>query len=259
LRADDPGGGVTAGLVWSYGGGTQSVAIAVLVDRGELPAPSLAVIADTGREKAATWAYTEAHVLPLFHRNGIEYAVAGHGLATVDLYRNGDLLIPAYTGDGGKLPTYCSNEWKKRVVMRYLRSRGFGPANPADMWMGFSTDEVTRAKPSGVAWLTYKWPLLFMRPTNRTECRGLVEAHGLPSPPRSACWMCPFLGNAEWRDLRDTAPDDFAKAVRLDEEIRQRDPNVYVHRSGTPLASADIGGDGVSDTSHECQTGFCFV
>jgi hypothetical protein len=246
--------------VWSYGGGTQSVAIAVLIARGELPTPKLAIIADTGREKSETWRYTDEYIRPLFKAQGIDYAVAPHTLATVDLYRNDDLLIPAY-GPGGKakLPTYCSNEWKRRVVQRYLRQRGFGPKNGVDMWIGFSTDEVARAKPSDVNWITYQWPLLFQRPTNRRECRGLVEAYGFPTPPRSACWMCPFMGNVEWRELRDRYPTDFAKAVQLDRDIRERDPNVYVHRSGVPLHAANLDrGDG-SDTSHECQTGFCFV
>jgi hypothetical protein len=40
-------------VVWSYGGGTQSAAIAVLVLRGESPRPELVVMADTGREVSA--------------------------------------------------------------------------------------------------------------------------------------------------------------------------------------------------------------
>ena len=49
-------------LTWSYGGGTQSVAIAVLVARGRLPRPELIVMADTGHERQRTWEYTARHV-----------------------------------------------------------------------------------------------------------------------------------------------------------------------------------------------------
>lgn len=107
-------------LTWSFGGGTQSVAIAVLVARGELPAPEVAVIADTGREATETWDYLERHVRPLLEPVGVPVEIAPHDLSTVDLYgKNGDLLVPAYTGGGdGKLPTFCSTEWKKRVVAR---------------------------------------------------------------------------------------------------------------------------------------------
>ena len=44
--------------------------------------------------------------------------------ATVDLYgKNGDLLLPVYTADGGKLGGFCSNEWKRRVIMRWCRAQ----------------------------------------------------------------------------------------------------------------------------------------
>lgn len=35
-------------IIWSYGGGTQSLAIAVIVARGELPTPERVVIAFVG-------------------------------------------------------------------------------------------------------------------------------------------------------------------------------------------------------------------
>lgn len=44
LKAGSGGG---RSLVWSYGGGVQSAAIAVLVLRGELPRPERVVMADT--------------------------------------------------------------------------------------------------------------------------------------------------------------------------------------------------------------------
>lgn len=98
-------------IIWSYGGGTQSVAIAVLVSKGELPRPGRVVIADTGREAQETWDYTRDVVNPLLSKVGLEVEVASHDYATVDLYGlNGDLLIPAYTGDSGALPGFCSKK-----------------------------------------------------------------------------------------------------------------------------------------------------
>jgi hypothetical protein len=46
-------------VVWSYGGGKQSVAIAALIVQGKLPKPDLIVMADTdanGHLLGATWA-----------------------------------------------------------------------------------------------------------------------------------------------------------------------------------------------------------
>jgi hypothetical protein len=44
-------------LVWSFGGGVQSWALAVLVAQGRLPRPDYTVIANTKREATETWEY----------------------------------------------------------------------------------------------------------------------------------------------------------------------------------------------------------
>src|SRR6188768_436164 len=83
--------------VMSYGGGRQTIAMAILVARGILPAPDRIVIADTGREAASTWTYMNTYVQPLLDASGLTVERAPHKLATVDLYGlNGDLLIPAF-------------------------------------------------------------------------------------------------------------------------------------------------------------------
>jgi len=94
---------VTRAEVLSYGGGRQTVAICVLIAQGKLPRPERIVMADTGREATSTWEYLDAHVRPLLRAAvGLEVEVAGHELATVDLYHGEDrLLIPAFTRDGG--------------------------------------------------------------------------------------------------------------------------------------------------------------
>lgn len=137
--------------VWSYGGGKQSVAIAALIVQGELPKPDLIVMADTGRERSSTWRYLDDWIRPILSQQGLEVHIAPHSLSTVDLWRgeivDGEgketLLIPAFTtltktGEVAKLPTYCSNEWKRRVVMRWLKAQGI---DRAEMWLGISRDE----------------------------------------------------------------------------------------------------------------------
>ncbi len=246
--------------IWSYGGGVQTAAIAVLVVEGRLPRPERIVMADTGREDSATWAYLAESIAPYLATVDLRVEVAGHHLATVDLYaRNGDLLIPAFTPTG-KLPTYCSTEWKQRVVHRWLRAAGYGPGRPVDIWLGMSTDEASRAKDSQTSWARHWYPLLFGVPMNRAECIALVARAGLPPAPKSSCWMCPFRSDAQWRDLRDHRPEDWAQAVAFDEAIRTHDPDVYVHRSSQPLRTADLGtGDDQRDLFGACDTGYCYV
>lgn len=244
-------------LTWSYGGGVQSVAIAVAVRRGWLPQPAHIIMADTGRELTATWDYLDAYVRPLLAEIGLTVEVAPHSLATVDLYsKQGTLLIPAYHATG-KLSTYCSGEWKARVIRRYLRSLG---VRSCRTWLGFSTDEVGRIKPAKRGdWQQLWWPLALDLGWNRATCHAMIADAGLPPVPKSACWMCPNRNNAEWRAVREN-PQDWAKAIAFDKAIRARDTRggVFVHHSGVPLDEADIDNDRQPDLWSECGN-VCFT
>jgi hypothetical protein len=133
-------------IVWAYGGGTQSVAIAVLIERGLLTRPERVVMSNTMREATETWEYTVENVLPLFDRIGLALEIV---TANGKLYYHSDdtlPMIPAYTATG-QLKLYCSAEWKRDVVYRYLRAQGYGPERPVVKWLGLSLDEVHRMKP----------------------------------------------------------------------------------------------------------------
>lgn len=242
--------------LWSCGGGTQSAAIAALIVQGKIEPPDLAVIVDTEREKSATWAYLDGTIAPALKKLGIHvYRVPKSKFATVDLYaKNGDLLLPVFTGDGGRLKGFCSNEWKLRVVKRWARSMG---VKRCECWVGFSLDEFDRMKDDEDQWFHRTYPLIDRR-IKRDECHRIVEAMGWPPPPRSACWMCPHMTNREWQDIRDNAPEDFQRAIAVDEQIREKDPNVFLHRSGKPLRMADLGGSDGQQV-FGCDSGNCFV
>lgn len=242
-------------IIWSYGGGTQSVAIAILIAKGLLPVPDRIVFADTGGEMSEVWDYLHTFVEPLLLSVGRHVEIASHDLATVDLYgHNGDLLIPAYT-TGGKLPTFCSKEWKTYVVRRHLG--GEKTIGQCVMWLGMSTDEVERLKPADVQWIEHRWPLCFDAPMNRVECRQLVLNYGWPDPPKSACVWCPHLQDAEWRRMKEYAPADFARAVVRDREIRKHD-TVWLHKARRPLDEVDLSKD-EQPSLFGCDTGYCWT
>lgn len=207
-------------LIWSYGGGVQSVAIAVLVAQGKLPQPERIVIADTSREAQSTWRYLDNHVAPLLGKHHLTVEIASHDLATVDLRRGDKLLLPAYSLEtGAPAPTWCSVEWKRRVVRRWLRQHGYSARRPVTIWLGISVDEYQRAKSSGVQWCEHAYPLLSLRLT-RQDCLQLIAGAGLPQPDKSACWMCPFR-NAEERAT--LSPGERMKADALDAQLRRND------------------------------------
>jgi len=250
-------------VVWSCGGGTQSAAIAALIIRGEIPPPHLSVIADTGREASETWTFFYEILKPQLAAVGVElHRVTG--LSTVDIYsgKNKDTIVmPMYTSANkdnkeGRFPKYCSNEWKTRPVQRFIRQNGL---TNGEIIIGFSVDEPMRMRryDNNAKW-NHVYPLWDLRMT-RQDCIDLVVEMGWGIPPRSSCWMCPFRTDNEWLHLLENYPDDFYKAVNLEKELQERDPNVYFHRSNTPLnmVSFKSGQQDIFDAS--CDSGHCFT
>lgn len=252
-------------IIMSYGGGTQSAALCVLVVQNKLPRPERIVMADTGREASQTWDYLRDVMQPYLATIGLSVEIASHDLATVDLYgKNGDLLIPAYTTKG-MLPGLCSTEWKKRPISRWLRAQGYGPAKPVITWIGISLDEIGRAKPSGVDWQEYQWPLLFDATMTRGDCKRVVIDAGLPEPPKSSCWMCPYRSDRQWAQLKEQYPDDFRLASQLEIDVALKDEKgglwLTKHRQPlTEIAFADtLRSLPLFGQVEHCDSGFCFV
>lgn len=203
--------------VWSSGGGTQSAAIAALIIRGDVAPPDFAVIVDTEREVGSTWDYHDNVIYPALKKVGVTlHRVPKSLFATVDLYSSkGDILIPAFTtqqGNVGKLPTFCSNEWKERVVNRWLKTQT--DAKLFNIWIGISTDELRRVKQTIGKY--EKRYILVEKRMNRGDCLSIVKSMGWPTPPRSRCKQCPNQGSSEWQDLHDNHPSDFAEAVEFE-------------------------------------------
>src|SRR5208283_3302697 len=146
-----------------------------LIVQGRLPKPDIALIVDTEREKSTTWYYYDSVLKPKLAKVGVDLVrVPKSKYATVDLWSSsGDLLIPAFTdknGEKGKLQTYCSNEWKKRVIMRYLRECG---VESCQNWLGISLDEMKRVRTGDKLWFQPRYPLIYDVPMRRNQCVSL--------------------------------------------------------------------------------------
>ena len=248
-------------LVWSYGGGTQSAAIAVMILEGELPKPDIIVMADTSREVSETWNYLKNVVQPALDTINLTVKIVSHDYAYWDVYKKkkGDILIPAFTrinGTVGKLPTFCSNEWKQRPIRRWLREQG---VKQCDLWLGISTDEAERMKISDVNWCHNVYPLIEIVPTSRHQCRSKILNYGWPEPPKSRCWMCPNMSPYSWRQLKIKYPGDFQKATILEDELRGYDKEIYLHPLGEPLEKAVGKSNQQSDMFDGCDSGFCWT
>lgn len=245
--------------VWMNGGGTQSCAVAAMILQGKLPKPDYAILVDTGRERSATFEYHERWVRPAIEAIGVRCViVAKEDYATVDLTSGKHVLIPAFTtqnGGRGKLTNYCSQKWKLHSKRRWLREQGVAAC---DTWLGISLDEMRRVRKDDKQWDRTIYPLIDLR-MRRYDCEVSVLKMGWPKPPRSACWMCPNACDREWKDLRDNRPDDFAKAVAFEQELRILDPHLWLHESCVPLNEVDFDSRSGSGFDKECDSGLCFV
>jgi hypothetical protein len=247
--------------VWSCGGGTQSSAIAALVVQGKLPKPDLSLMVDTERENSDTFPYFESHSRPALAAVGVEvHVIKKSDFATCDLRSTNDkyILMPGFTNQSGKvgrLPQYCTGEWKREVANRWLRK--VQKVKECDLWLGFSVDEAKRIKADRVKWRRSRYPLIELG-LNRIDCVGAVVAMGWPKPPRSSCWMCPNKSNREWTEMQVHRPQDFTAACDLEDECRARDHNFYLHQSCVPLREIDFREMDSVGVGNECQSGWCF-
>ncbi|MGY2019883.1 hypothetical protein [Nocardia gipuzkoensis] len=149
----------------------------------------------------------------------------------------------------------CTYEYKIRPINRAVRML-LGARAPrylrvpsgrvAELWIGFSTDELYRVNDRPDNRYTVKrFPLLELR-MSRKDCERWLKVLGWGHTVKSACIGCPFHGNAYWRDMRDHRPAEWADACDFDKRIRNGggsqslNGQAFLHSSRLPLAVAPI-------------------
>lgn len=254
----------------SLGWGVQSFTLAAMSVLGELPNfPKLdcAVYSDTLHEKSATYAFMEKYT-PWLEERGLYVANVNCKDERPDNYINkyGFVSIPAHaTADetGGKwvMKRHCTSEWKIAPTRRFLNEERV--VEQVELWMGISIDEWERAKDSNVDYIVNRYPLLELD-MSREDCVEWLRAHDLDVPPRSACYFCPYTHLEDWKDLAKNHPQDFQRAVAIDEKLRDARPpgKVYLNRFHIPLVDIpdfNYTPKYAQDNDKECDSGFCFT
>lgn len=256
----------------SYGGGVQSSAMLVLAAQGKIDY-TVALFANVGddSENPATLAYMEQYAKPYAADHGIELHELRRtwrdGRQTTILAElesdHANVPIPTYMASGAPGNRQCTDRWKRQVIARWHKQHGATPDKPAVCGLGISWDEMQRMREdSNIAWQTLEYPLIDLRLT-RADCMRIIADAGLPVPPKSSCWFCPFHRRAEWQTMKRTQPELFDRAVALERRINEKraamgKDQVYLHTSCKPLT------DAVSDQmalfeDDGCTSGYCFV
>ena len=108
----------------------------------------------------------------------------------------------------GMMRRACTTDFKIVPIRRKVRellglTRKLSPDYVvAEQWIGMSTDEASRMKPSVEDWQMNRWPLIEQR-MSRRDCLAWLRRNHYPTPPKSACIGCPFHDNGRWRHMRD--------------------------------------------------------
>ena len=246
--------------ILSLGAGVQSSTAAILAARGLIkPMPIAAVFADTQVEPASVYewlAYLEKQLpFPVLR------VTAGNlWQRALKLPRTEDgrvfsaTNIPFFTrnhdGTEGKITLRsCTRDFKikplKKTVRRLAKIKRGQTEVGAIVWLGISADEIYRMKESREPWMRHRFPLIEMG-FSRTHCLRWMKENGYPEPPRSACVMCPFHNDTEWRRLREKEPGEFQRAVEFEAQLQagKISPKFrttpFLHRQLVPLKEVDL-------------------
>ena len=195
--------------VLSFGGGVNSVALAILLVnegwRGHV------VFSDTGTEWPDTYCYME-----MFEREwlkpreleivrlGVEFRGSTRTKALIE-HCEERRVIPV------QHPRWCTRDYKVRPMQRWCKAHGL--SNDQSI-LGIAADE------------SWRMPLarrpLVDRGIDRDGCVRIIKGAGLSVPHKSGCYICPFQRNDQWRELWTRYPELFERAARLERMPRNK-------------------------------------
>lgn len=217
--------------VLSFGAGVQSTTLALMAARGEIERPDCAIFADTGWEPRSVYDHLDRleELLP-FPVYRVSAGDIRDSIAS-DRYDP----IPWYV-EGGIGRRQCTKVYKLYPIRKKVREMlgGKTPRGGCEMWVGISTNEAHRMKPSNVQYITNRWPLIELR-LSRADCLAKLERWGMTTP-RSACCGCPMLSDADWR-LRQAQPE-WLETVAISKRLAAT--GQFMHRSMKPLDEIDF-------------------
>jgi len=231
--------------VLNYGGGTNSTALAIEAANRGIPI-DIVIFADTGSERPETYAYLETfdawcrqHLgVPLtivrwvrdrdsYTKKGDRYQVASKGefLPLHEWCERLDTLPSRAFGMSG-----CTVKWKQQPVDKYVKAHPLVAAEleagrRVERWIGYDADEPERAdrmltkNPDKDSWI-WRAPLVEWD-MGRDECVDSIWQAGLPSPGKSACWMCPASTLPDIDDLGRRHPELLERALRLERQAAE--------------------------------------
>lgn len=263
---------------FSYGGGVQSTAALVLAAKREIDFP-LFLYANVGDDhEPATLKYARDVAATYAVRHGIELVEVERGGVNRSLLHKIERLpssvpIPMrMDASGAPGNRTCTQEFKIVPVLRELKARGASVDDPAVVGLGITVDEIQRVRTAydpRVPEQRRDYPLVTLNLT-RQDCVNIITGAGVPVPPKSACFFCPYHSLEQWKRLRRENRDQFDRSVDLERRMQKRradlgkDPVWLTDLGARHRVTLDvlIADDQLTlDDEHidNCDGGFCFT
>lgn len=251
----------------SLGWGVQSWALAAMSALGVLPKVDYAIHSDTKHERFETYEFARKWT-PWLEKRGITVIT----VTSDNTFPEGKgVFIPAYTideknGSQGRLLRQCTHRWKIVPIRRFLQSVRSGA--PVELWIGYTLDEVERAKPSEVKYIRNAFPFLNMnedgrkdyldKPLHRASVQKWLEKYRLGIPVKSGCVFCPFHSGSTWKEIKTSDTNDWNDAIEVDVQLRDKRPGykTYLTKQKRSLADAVFENEAQNDFFDSCD-GFC--
>lgn len=214
---------------FSFGGGVQSTAALVLAAQGKIDYKTF-LFSNVGddSEYPKTIEYLHNVAIPYAQAHGIDLQILMKHRKGVpetlweSLMRdNRSIGIPVRMSNGAPGNRSCTADFKIKVIAKWMKQHGATKQAPGAVGIGISLDEFQRMKDSMLPHIRNEYPLIDLR-LDRQDCVNLISRAGLPVPPKSSCFFCPFHTIRAWQELYDKEPELFQRSVFLEQTLNER-------------------------------------
>lgn len=179
----------------SYGGGLNSTAMTLLLLEQQKPIDYIP-FADTGEEKPETYQFIEVFSKYLKDKYSLSITVVRRMVdgkqQTLSEYCRQHVILPSFHW------RFCTDKFKVRPIRSFLMlalEHSEASITSKDesfvQYIGFDAGEWERVKKSRWKDTTNIYPLIDYD-IHRIDCECIIRQHGLPIPPKSSCYFCPF-------------------------------------------------------------------
>jgi len=251
--------------VLSLGAGVQSSALLLMMKNRKIKPADVAIFSDTGNEPPEVYEHLEF----LEEISPIPIHKVSYGHITNDILNDrfdGYIKIPFHIrkkdGKMGIGMRQCTKDYKITPIHQEIRrilDRQRLRYTSIEIVMGISKDEQTRMAYPEKEWGIHCYPLVFNNIT-REDCIEYWENEFNKKPPRSACIVCPYRKDEDWKIMKETRPKQFAEAVEFDYFIRDKSMTgvkSYISWHGLPLDKVNFNEKQDQKVYEEECEGYC--